>query len=160
MHYECRKYYLRSFLKKKEPLENEVSPAYHPHNQGQSWVEYGDRKGLGQGHWQELRSQIQQPLTSSRQAVKLCGFQSSCYLFHRMVSEVSVNSNGSMIFQVYKWKIKNNFLNSLVFLLWIFFLTILQTMFKKKNYTHVFPNKSLFTALKIFLETKKKKRHS
>ena len=97
------------------------SPAYHPHNQGQSWVEYRGRKGLGQGHWQELRSRIQWPLTSSRQAVKLCKFQSSCHLFHRMVSEVSVNSNGSIVLQVYKRKLKNNFLNSLVFLLGIFF---------------------------------------
>ena len=115
---------------------------------GKDWV-----RATGKG------SQIQQPLTSSRQAVKLCRFQSSCYLFHRMVSEVSVNSNGSMILQVYKRKLKNNFLNSLVFLLGIFFLTILQTMFKKKkNHTHVFPNKSLLTVLKIFLETKKKKK--
>lgn len=72
-----------------------------------------------------------------------------------MVSEVSVNSNGSIVLQVYKRKLKNNFLNSLVFLLGIFFLTILQTILKK-NHTHAFPNKSLFTALKIFLETKKK----
>ena len=115
---------------------------------GKDWV-----RATGKG------SQIQQPLTSSRQAVKLCRFQSSCYLFHRMVSEVSVNSNGSMILQVYKRKLKNNFLNSLVFLLGIFFLTILQTMFKKKkSYTCISKQKSAYCPENIPLDKKKKKK--
>ena len=75
-----------------------------------------------------------------------------------MVSEVSVNSNGSMIFQVYKRKLKNNFLNSLVFLLGIFFVTILQTMFKKKKIIHMyFQTKVCLLPWKYSLRQKKKR---
>lgn len=65
-----------------------------------------------------------------------------------------------MILQVYERKLKNNFLNSPVFLLGIFFDNFTNHVKKKKNHTHAFPNKSLFTALKIFLETKKKKKEA